>query len=101
MATFMILSTVLTVIIYLRRRVKLFPWADKPEEMTDIKCTQQALQLITKTIVGGFITVNFLYSFLFVFGLLYSLIIGKASVVSSAPLALLSFLPLILVSVIN
>ena len=41
----------------------------------------------------------FLYFFLFVFGLLYSLIIGRASVVSSAPLAVLSLLPSILISI--
>ena len=96
MATFMVLSTV-SVITYLRRQVK-FPWADKLVKKTDNRCTERALHLITKVIVGGFITANFLYFFLFVFGLLYSLIIGKASVVSSAPLALLSLLPSILVS---
>ena len=40
-----------------------------------------------------------LYFFLFIFALLYSLVIGRASVVSSAPLALLSLLPSILISI--
>ena len=40
-----------------------------------------------------------LYFFLFVFALLYSLVIGRASVVSSAPLAVLSLLPSILISI--
>ena len=40
-----------------------------------------------------------LYFFLFIFALLYSLVIGRASVVSSAPLAVLSLLPSILISV--
>ena len=66
--------------------------------MTNNKCSQKAVHLITKVIAGVLIMLAFLYFFLFVFGLLYSLIIGKASVVSSAPLALLSLLPSILVS---
>ena len=37
--------------------------------------------------------------FLFIFALLYSLVIGRASVVSSAPLAVLSLLPSILLSI--
>ena len=40
-----------------------------------------------------------LYFFLFIFALLYSLVIGRASVVSSAPLAVLSLLPSILISI--
>ena len=40
-----------------------------------------------------------LYFFLFIFALLYSLVIGRASVVSSAPLAVLSLLPSILTSI--
>lgn len=40
-----------------------------------------------------------LANFLFVFALLYSLVIGRASVVSSTPLAILSLLPLILISI--
>lgn len=97
MATFMVLSTV-SVITYLRRKVQLSPYVEWLEDKSNKKCTQQTLHLITKVFVGGFITLIFLYFFLFVFGLLYSLIIGKASVVSSAPLALLSLLPSILVS---
>ena len=97
MATFMVLSTV-SVITYLRRKVKLLPCVEWLEDKSNGKCTQQTLHLITKIIVGSCITLIFLYFFLFVFGLLYSLIIGKASVVSSAPLALLSLLPSILVS---
>ena len=46
-----------------------------------------------------FLTVVLLYFFLFIFALLYSLVIGRASVVSSAPLAVLSLLPTILISV--
>ena len=40
-----------------------------------------------------------LYFFIFVFALLYSLVIGRASVVNSAPLALLSLLPSVLISI--
>ena len=40
-----------------------------------------------------------LYFFLFIFALLYSLVIGRASVISSAPLAILSLLPSILISI--
>ena len=40
-----------------------------------------------------------IYFFLFVFALLYALVIGRASVVSSAPLAVLSLLPSILISI--
>ena len=97
MATFMVLFTV-SVITYLKRKVKLFPCAVWLEKKSKNKYKQDKLHLITKVVVGIFITLNFLYFFLFVFGLLYSLIIGKASVVSSAPLALLSLLPSILVS---
>ena len=43
--------------------------------------------------------VTLVYFFLFVFALLYSLVIGRASVVSSAPLAVLSLLPSVLISV--
>ena len=39
------------------------------------------------------------YFFLFIFALLYLLVIGRASVVSSAPLAVLSLLPSILISI--
>ena len=95
MATFMVLFTV-SVITYLKRQVELFPCAKKLGN----KNKQEKLHLICKIVVGIFITLNFLYFFLFVFGLLYSLIIGKASVVSSAPLALLSLLPSILLSAI-
>ena len=39
------------------------------------------------------------YFFLFIFAVLYSLVIGRASVISSAPLAVLSLLPSILISI--
>ena len=45
------------------------------------------------------LVVTLVYFFLFVFALLYSLVIGRASVVSSAPLAVLSLLPSVLISV--
>lgn len=45
------------------------------------------------------LTIVLLYFFLFIFALLYSLVIGRASVVSSAPLAVLSLLPTILISI--
>ena len=45
------------------------------------------------------LTILLLYFFLFIFALLYSLVIGRASVVNSAPLALLSLLPSILISI--
>ena len=41
-----------------------------------------------------------LYFFFFIFALLYSLVIGRASVVSSAPLAVLSLLPSMLMSIV-
>ena len=89
MATFMVLF-VLSVITYLKREVNFLP-LKKPEN-------NSKLHSRIKVFVGCFIALNFLYFFLFIFGLLYSLIIGKASVVSSAPLALLSLLPSILIS---
>ena len=97
MATFMVLFTV-CVITYLKRDVKLFPCAEWVKEKSDKKFKREGLHVATKFVIGCFIALNFLYFFLFVFGLLYSLIIGRASVVSSAPLALLSLLPSILVS---
>ena len=45
------------------------------------------------------LTVTLIYFFLFIFSLLYALVIGRASVVSSAPLAVLSLLPSILISI--
>lgn len=48
---------------------------------------------------SSLLTIVLLYFFLFIFALLYSLVIGRASVVSSAPLAVLSLLPSILISV--
>ena len=55
---------------------------------------------IVKVICYSFLlTIVLLYFFLFIFALLYSLVIGRASVVSSAPLAVLSLLPTILISV--
>ena len=45
------------------------------------------------------LVVTLVYFFLLVFALLYSLVIGRASVVSSAPLAVLSLLPSVLISV--
>ena len=96
MATFMILFTVY-VITYLTRKVKLFSCAQSFEDK--FGCSKQRLHSVTKLVVGFLITLMFLYFFLFVFGLLYSLIIGRASVVSSAPLAVLSLLPSILISI--
>ena len=46
------------------------------------------------------IAVTLIYFFLFIFALLFSLVIGRASVASSAPLALLSLLPSILISIL-
>ena len=96
MATFMILFTVY-VITYLTRKVKLLPCAQSIEDK--FGCSKQRVHSVTKLAVGFLITLMFLYFFLFVFGLLYSLIIGRASVVSSAPLAVLSLLPSILISI--
>ena len=45
------------------------------------------------------LTITLIYYFLFIFSLLYALVIGRASVVSSAPLAILSLLPSILISI--
>ena len=58
----------------------------------------------TNVFLVGFIwfiiAVTLIYFFLFIFALLYSLVIGRASVASSAPLALLSLLPSILISIL-
>ena len=52
-----------------------------------------------KIIICIILMILLLYFFIFVFALLYSLVIGRASVVNSAPLALLSLLPSILISI--
>ncbi|MCG8621991.1 MAG: hypothetical protein MJE68_08365, partial [Proteobacteria bacterium] len=52
-----------------------------------------------KVIFSIILIILLLYFFLLIFALLYSLVIGRASVVSSAPLALLSLLPSILISI--
>ena len=52
-----------------------------------------------KYIFSIIIIILLLYFFLLIFALLYSLVIGRASVVDSAPLALLSLLPSILISI--
>ena len=54
---------------------------------------------VFKIAVWFILTLVQVYFFLFVFALLYSLVIGRASVVSSAPLAILSLLPSILLSI--
>ena len=51
-----------------------------------------------KILYSTVLMILLLYFFLFIFALLYSLVIGRASVVSSAPLALLSLLLSILIS---
>ena len=52
-----------------------------------------------KVLFSIIIIILLLHFFLLIFALLYSLVIGRASVVSSAPLALLSLLPSILISI--
>ena len=52
-----------------------------------------------KVITSIILIILLLYFFLLIFALLYALVIGRASVVSSAPLALLSLLPSILISI--
>jgi hypothetical protein len=52
-----------------------------------------------KIIICIILMLLLLYFFIFIFALLYSLVIGRASVVDSAPLALLSLLPSILISI--
>ena len=93
MLTFIVLFMVY-VITYLTRKVEVLIYCEDR-----CCCSKDRCHSITKFAIGFLITLMFLYFFLFVFGLLYSLIIGRASVVSSAPLAVLSLLPSILISI--
>ena len=101
-ATFMILSTVY-LITYLKRDED-----DGHAKQTNVSfgcincvksndfCTKHRGYI--KFSIGCVFTVALSYFFLFVFALLYSLVIGRASVVNSAPLAILSLLPSLLIS---
>ena len=62
-------------------------------------CENICNNLCLKVSMWIILVVTLVYFFLFVFALLYSLVIGRASVVSSAPLAILSLLPSVLISV--
>ena len=82
-ATFLVLS-----IVYLTTYIK---------KGVTLKCLKDVKYI--KVIFCIILMILLLYFFLFIFALLYSLVIGRASVVSSAPLAILSLLPSILISV--
>ena len=83
-ATFMILSVVYLTT-YMNKGLKVCDKHDDDQKLKPVVWCVMSLFLI--------------YFFLFVFALLYSLVIGKASVVSSAPLAILSLLPSIIISI--
>ena len=83
-ATFMILSV-----------VYLTTYMNKGLKVCDKEDDNQKLKPVVWCVMSLFL----IYFFLFVFALLYSLVIGKASVVSSAPLAILSLLPSIIISI--
>ena len=82
-ATFLVLS-----IVYLTTYIK---------KGVTLKCLKNVRYI--KIIFCIILMILLLYFFLFIFALLYSLVIGRASVVSSAPLAVLSLLPSILISI--
>ena len=85
-SAFMVLS-----IIYLTTYIK--------KGVTLKGCENKCSNLCLKVSMWIILVVTLVYFFLFVFALLYSLVIGRASVVSSAPLAVLSLLPSVLISV--
>ena len=85
-SAFMVLS-----IIYLTTYIK--------KGVTLKGCENYCNNLCLKVSMWIILVVTLVYFFLFVFALLYSLVIGRASVVSSAPLAVLSLLPSVLISV--
>lgn len=69
----------------------------------NLKCCRQKrcptyCDILLNTFVWVLLTITLIYFFLLIFALLYSLVIGRASVVSSAPLAILSLVPSILIS---
>ena len=82
-ATFLVLS-----IVYLTTYIKKGIW----KKLKDVRFIKVMFSIILMILL--------LYFFLFIFALLYSLVIGRASVVSSAPLAVLSLLPSILISIV-
>ena len=86
-ATFMILS-----IVYITTYVS------KGVTMKDCKGTKLG-SIWINIMIWALMSINLLYFFFLIFALLYSLVIGRASVVSSAPLAILSLLPSILISI--
>ena len=88
-ATFMILSVVYLTT-YMNKGLTL--------KICDKFCHNRC-QVLLKSVVWCVMSLFLIYFFLFVFALLYSLVIGKASVVSSAPLAILSLLPSIIISI--
>ena len=88
MATFLVLS-----IVYLTTYIK------KGVTFKCLKDKNQVFISFTKVIISIVLIILLLYFFLLIFALLYALVIGRASVVSSAPLAVLSLLPSILISI--
>ena len=89
MATFLVLSIVYLTT-YIKKGVTL-------KILKDIK--NPFIVSFTKVIISIILIILLLYFFLLIFALLYALVIGRASVVSSAPLAVLSLLPSILISI--
>ena len=85
MATFLVLS-----IVYLTTYLK---------KNLILKICGHSIIGFKKDIFSIILIILLLYFFMLIFALLYSLVIGRASVVSSAPLALLSLLPSILISI--
>ena len=88
MATFLVLS-----IVYLTTYIK------KGVTLKILKDKNPFIVSFTKVIISIILIILLLYFFLLIFALLYALVIGRASVVSSAPLAVLSLLPSILISI--
>ena len=88
MATFLVLS-----IVYLTTYIK------KGVTLKILKDKNPFIVSFTKVITSIVLIILLLYFFLLIFALLYALVIGRASVVSSAPLAVLSLLPSILISI--
>ena len=91
-STFMILS-----VVYLTTFIK------KGITLKACQCCQCDKDLpyhpFIKIFVWLMLISTLIYFYLFIFALLYALVIGRASVVSSAPLAILSLLPSILISI--
>ena len=101
MATFLLLSIVyLTTYIKKGVNLKILKYK-RPANICTILCIKLYNNIVNfaKRVIFIILIILLLYFFLLIFALLYALVIGRASVVSSAPLALLSLLPSILISI--